>query len=206
MIKHMPSTNPQRTLLVEADALASRIALAETDDPTRRAAVMHCLERSVEGFPPGLISSTRVLVDCIDVVDVIGDGYARGSSSGRGGYGTVGRGAKSGGGGHAADALHATLFLFDDKLMICKRNSSALVPGRTLAGLDETEKVAKVGLGLGLGFRKALGGGSNGTKAGGIGSSMGLSCRGVVDVGDLVATDVGEIGELLATAVLPTLS
>ncbi|KAG8711425.1 hypothetical protein FRC08_015914, partial [Ceratobasidium sp. 394] len=190
MIKHMPASNPQRALLMEADTLASRIALAETDDPTRRAAVMHCLERSVESFPPGLISSTRVLVDCIDVVDVMGDSSGRGSGSGRGGHSVNGRGVKQAA-GSGPDVLHATLFLFDDKLMICKRTSSTSVPGRTLAGLDETEKVAKVGLGLGLGFRKALGGGSVAGKAGIAGGGLGLSCRGVVDVGDLVATDVG---------------
>ncbi|KAG8763089.1 hypothetical protein FRC12_008720 [Ceratobasidium sp. 428] len=191
MIKHMPHSNPQRALLMEADAIASRIALAETDDPTRRAAVMHCLERSVESFPPGLISSTRVLVDCIDVMDIMGDSYGRGSGSGRGGHSTNGRGAKQGA-GSGPDVLHATLFLFDDKLMICKRSSTS-VPGRILAGLDETEKVAKVGLGLGLGFRKALGGGSVAGKAGIVGGGSGLSCRGVVDVGDVVATDVGGI-------------
>ncbi|KAG8691085.1 hypothetical protein FRC11_006908 [Ceratobasidium sp. 423] len=193
MIKHMPTSNPQRALLMEADTIASRIALAETDDPTRRAAVMHCLERSVENFPPGLISSTRVLVDCIDVADVLGDSFGRGSGSTRGGHGTHGRGARSGGGGAALDTLQATLFLFDDKLMICKRNPSSSAPGRILAGLDETEKVAKVGLGLGLGFRKALGG-SSVSKPGGIGGGgWGLSCRGVIDVGDVVATDVGGV-------------
>ncbi|CAE6503423.1 unnamed protein product [Rhizoctonia solani] len=192
MIKHMPTSNPQRALLMEADTIASRIALAETDDPTRRAAVMHCLERSVENFPPGLISSTRVLVDCIDVADVLGDSFGRGGGSTRGGHGTHGRGARSGGGGAAIDTLQATLFLFDDKLMICKRNPSSSAPGRILAGLDETEKVAKVGLGLGLGFRKALGG-SSVSKPGGIGGGWGLSCRGVIDVGDVVATDVGGV-------------
>ncbi|KAF8743234.1 Guanine nucleotide exchange factor for Rho/Rac/Cdc42-like GTPases, partial [Rhizoctonia solani] len=190
MIKHMPTSNPQRALIMEADGIASQIALAETDDPTRRAAVMHCLERSVENFPPGLISSTRVLVDCIDVADMLGDSFGRGGGSTRGGHGTHGRGAKQGGGG-SLDMLQATLFLFDDKLMICKRNPSSSAPGRILAGLDETEKVAKVGLGLGLGFRKALGG-SSVSKPGGLGGgSWGLSCRGVIDVGDVVATDVG---------------
>ncbi|KEP51744.1 RhoGEF gef2 protein [Rhizoctonia solani 123E] len=189
MIKHMPTSYPQRTLLMEADTIASRIALAETDDPTRRAAVMHCLERSVEHFPPGLISSTRVLVDCIDVADILGESFGRGTTNTRGGHGTQGRGARSGGGGAAPDVLQATLFLFDDKLMICKRNPSSSAPGRILAGLDETEKVAKVGLGLGLGFRKALGG-SGVSKPGG---GWGLSCRGVIDVGDVVATDVGGV-------------
>ncbi|KAF8759902.1 RhoGEF domain [Rhizoctonia solani] len=161
MIKHMPTSNPQRALIMEADGIASQIALAETDDPTRRAAVMlDCLERSVENFP---------------LADMLGDSFGRGGGSTRGGHGTHGRGAKQGGGG-SLDMLQATLFLFDDKLMICKRNPSSSAPGRILAGLDETEKVAKVGV----------------SKPGGLGGgSWGLSCRGVIDVGDVVATDVG---------------
>ena len=51
MIKYMPPSDPQRAKLVEADQIAQKIARCEIDDNTRRAAVMHCLERSVEGFP-----------------------------------------------------------------------------------------------------------------------------------------------------------
>ena len=51
MIKYMPSSDPQRAKLVEASRIAQKIAKCEIDDSTRRAAVMHCLERSVEDFP-----------------------------------------------------------------------------------------------------------------------------------------------------------
>ena len=37
--------------MIEADDAASKIAQAETDDQTRRAAVMIGLERSVDDFP-----------------------------------------------------------------------------------------------------------------------------------------------------------
>lgn len=185
---------------MDADAVVAQIARAETDGPTRRAAVMHCLERNVEHFPPGLISSTRVLVDCIDVMDVLGDSFGRGGGNSRGGYGTHGRGTKQGAGAISSDILQATLFLFDDKLMICKRNASSSAPGRILAGLDETEKVAKVGLGLGLVSKKVMGGSVAGKPGGIVGSSWGLSCRGVIDIGDVVATDVGGAGEYQASS------
>lgn len=51
MIKYMPLSDPQRAKLIEADEAASKIAQCETDDQTRRAAVMHCLERTIDGFP-----------------------------------------------------------------------------------------------------------------------------------------------------------
>jgi hypothetical protein len=51
MLKYMDSSDPQRTKLIEADEAASKIAQAETDDQTRRAAVMIGLERSVDDFP-----------------------------------------------------------------------------------------------------------------------------------------------------------
>jgi protein ECT2 len=47
----MPLGDSQREKLIEADELASKIASCETDEQTKRAALMHCLERSVEGFP-----------------------------------------------------------------------------------------------------------------------------------------------------------
>lgn len=72
-------------------------------------------------------------------------------------------------------ALHCTLFLFDDKLMIVKR-PHASASGRTLTGLDQLARAAKAG-GLPLGVKK-----------------NGMSFKGVVDVTDVVATDVGMSG------------
>lgn len=75
----------------------------------------------------------------------------------------------------SASTLHCTLFLFDDKLMIVKRpNSSA--SGKVLTGLDQLDRAVKAG-GLIASIKK-----------------NGLSFKGVVDIVDIVATDVGPSG------------
>lgn len=51
MIKYMPPSDPQRAKLIEATQIAQKIAKCEIDDHTKRAAIWHCLERSVEGLP-----------------------------------------------------------------------------------------------------------------------------------------------------------
>ncbi|KAG2156207.1 hypothetical protein DEU56DRAFT_766033 [Suillus clintonianus] len=158
MIKYMAPDDPQRARLVEADEIASKIALAETDEQTKRAAIMHCLNATVDGFPPGLISISRRFIDCIDVDDIVQDGPTSASNS-----------ASS----LALNLLHCTLFLFDDKLMIVKRPGNGEKSGRSLAGLDDVDKLAKTG-GLPLRMKKS-----------------GLSCKGVIDLPDIVAADVG---------------
>lgn len=139
MVKLMGPDDAQRAKLIEASEVASKIAMAETDDHTRRAAVMYCLSATIEGFPAGLISNSRRFVDCIDVEDIIVDGPPGASSS-----------ATS----LSATSLHCTLFLFDDKLMIVKRPGNGEKSGRLLSGLDEVEKLAKTG-GLPLGMKKS---------------------------------------------------
>lgn len=163
MIKYMASGDPQRAKLVEADEIASKIALAETDEQTKRAAIMHCLNASVDGFPPGLISISRRFIDCIDVDDIVQDGSAS---------------VPTPISGIPLNVLHCTLFLFDDKLMIVKRPGNGEKSGRSLSGLDDIDKLAKNG-GLPLGMKKS-----------------GLSCKGVIDLPDVVAADVGGAGEL----------
>jgi len=164
MIKYMAPDDPQRAKIVEAEEKASKIALAETDEQTKRAATMYCLSASVDGFPPGLISNSRRFIDCLDVEDVLPD--------------TLIPSAASGSGSLAGSSLHCTLFLFDDKLMIVKRPGNGEKSGRVLAGLHELDKLTKAG-GLPFGKKKS-----------------GMSCKGVVDVTDVVATDVGGAGEL----------
>lgn len=65
MLKFMSPDDPQRAKLKEADKIAQRIAKCEIDDHTKRAAIMHSLERSIDGFPVCLIftntSSTLTL-------------------------------------------------------------------------------------------------------------------------------------------------
>lgn len=160
MIKHMAAEDPQRAKLIEADELASKIALAETDEQTKRATLMYCLERSIEGFPPNLISNSRTLIDSIDVEDLPSD--LPGSS-----YSNINEAGVT----TAAGPLHCTLFLFDDRLLIVKRpNGSA--SGRSLSGLDEIDRTIRTS-GLPA-IKKGV-----------------MSCKGVVEVTDVVATDVG---------------
>ncbi|VDB90118.1 unnamed protein product [Peniophora sp. CBMAI 1063] len=151
MMQRMAPHDPQCVKLREADEIASRIALAEADDATKRAAVMHCLAQTVEGFPPGLVSHSRRFIDCLDVDD------------GADGQGPVAAGV--------VEPLRCTLFLFDDKIMVVKRPTEK--SGRTLSGLEKLEKMGKAG-GLPSGLKKGA-----------------LSCKGVVDLSEVVATDVG---------------
>jgi protein ECT2 len=166
MIKHMAPGDPQRKKLVQADEIASKIALAEADDQTKQAAIWYCLSATVDGFPPGLISNSRRFIDCIDVEDVNSDSTTPASASGSISTSSAG-------------SLHCTLFLFDDKLVIAKRPGNGEKSGRALTGLDEMEKLAKAG-GLPVGMKKS-----------------GMTFKGVVDITDVVAADVGGHGTYL---------
>jgi protein ECT2 len=70
-------------------------------------------------------------------------------------------------------SLHCTLFLFDDKLVIVKRPKND--KGRVLSGIDNVDKVTK---------------GAIPDK-----KRTGMSCKGVVDLTDVVITDVSGAGE-----------
>jgi hypothetical protein len=156
IINEMDESNPQRAKLMEAEKIASKIALCESDDPTKRAFTMHCLERTIEGFPPGLFSNGRTFIDCIDVEDIavdVGPTNSAASTSSAG-----------------IGALFCTLFLFDDRLIIVKR-PNGISSGRALARLDDIQKLLRTN-------------GLNSLK------KSGMSCKGVVDVLDITATDV----------------
>lgn len=60
--------------------------------------------------------------------------------------------------------------------MIVKRNSSSS-SGRLLAGLDEADRLAKSGVLNGLTSKKSA-----------------MSCKGVIDITEVVATDPGSFG------------
>lgn len=161
MLKHMAPEDPQRAKIVEADEIASIIALAEADEQTKRAAVFYCLTATIDGFPPDLFSNSRKFIDCIDVEDILSEppissAVSASSSSG--------------------SSLHCTLFLFDDKLVIVKRPGNGEKGGKALTGLSELNKVTKAG-GIPTGKKKS-----------------GMTCKGVVDVTDVVATDIGGVG------------
>lgn len=65
MVDSMSPHDSQRQKLEECIEIASKIAMCETDERTKRATVMYCLERTVDGFPVSRasFSQTRKLVD-----------------------------------------------------------------------------------------------------------------------------------------------
>lgn len=165
----MGESNPQRAKLIEAYEIASKIAQAEADAHTRLAATLTRLSTSIVGFPPALISSSRRFIDCIDVEDNVAEAVGINM------YGHAPN-PPANGGASAGPSLHCTLVLFDDKLMFVKRHGTDK-PGRTLAGLDDVERVANGAMpssrGRGLPSMKRL---------------M-MSCKGVVDITEIAATD-----------------
>ena len=159
MIKRMGSDDPQRAKLIEADEIASRIALAELDDETKRGQVMYTLSSAIEDFPPALVSSSRRFIECIDVEDSFFP--AGGSVDDISGAGI--------------DPLKCSLFLFDDKLMIVKRNGDK--PVRALSGLNDLNKVLQKPASRPISLKKSA-----------------LQFKGIVEITDVVATDVGGSG------------
>ncbi|KAH8094910.1 hypothetical protein BXZ70DRAFT_1066217 [Cristinia sonorae] len=139
MIKFMAPDDPQRAKLLEADEIASKIAQAETDDQTKRAAILYSLGATIEDFPPILISNSRHFIDCIDVEDVVSEAILPSSASG----------ASQGLGN-----LHCTLFLFDDKLVIVKRPGNGEKGGRALSGLSDLDKLGRSGMPL-MGMKRS---------------------------------------------------
>lgn len=162
MIKRMAPDDPQRAKLVEADEIASRIALAELDDETKRGQVMYTLGSTIEDFPPALISVSRRFIECIDVEDS---------------YCPAG-GPADDIAGAGIEPLKCSLFLFDDKLMIVKRNGDK--PVRALSGLNDLNKVLPKQTSRPISLKKA-----------------GLQFKGIVEITDVVATDVGSSGAFL---------
>lgn len=162
MIKRMGPDDPQRAKLIEADEIASRIALAELDDETKRGQVMYTLGSAIEDFPPALISNSRRFIESIDVED----SYC---SAGGPADDLLGAGI---------EPLKCSLLLFDDKLMIVKRNGDK--PVRALSGLNELNKVLPKPVSRPISLKKS-----------------GLQFKGIVEITDVVATDVGGSGAFL---------
>jgi len=178
MLKCYPPHSIQRSQLAEAIAIASKIAKCEPNEQTIRATVMYCLERNVEGFPANLFSNNRSFIDSIDVDEADPRPNHASTSASLSSISTASSSATS-----SASNLHCSLFLFDDKLMVVKRQSAS-ISGRRVTGLDDMEKLIKSGGGVAV-IDKS---GSKKDK---------LSFRGTVDILDVIATDVGGGGEFL---------
>lgn len=88
-------------------------------------------------------------------------------------------------GGHIQpSALHCTLFLLDDKLIIVKRQTSS-ISGRKVTGLDNVAKLVKTGGGVAVmdkGIRKDK-----------------LVFKGAIDILDVIAAETGNGGMSLDT-------
>jgi hypothetical protein len=184
---------------------------------------MYCLERNVDGFPvspedlivgkktdaqANLFSNNRDFIDSLDVDDLPAEYLTKDSPGSRlssrpmsmqsastsastPSLASIGSSASSAqlpvspqsniGGSFALTPLHCTLFLFDDKLMIVKRQSST-ISGRKVTGLDDVPKLVKSGGGVAVMDKNG-------------GRKDKLSYRGVVDVLDIIATDISNGGE-----------
>ncbi|WWC64175.1 uncharacterized protein I303_106783 [Kwoniella dejecticola CBS 10117] len=193
MIKCMSPLSSQRAQLLEAIDIASGIARCEPDPRTVRAMVMYNLERNIEDFPAKLFSNNRDYLDSLDVEDLPAE-YPTASSPPSRPLSSLGSRplsisstsnpsmasfgsltSQSPPTIHAAGApLHCTLFLFNDKLMIVKRQSSS-ISGRRITGTDDIQKLVRAPTVLDKSVIK----------------KDKLSFRGQVDILDVIASDVG---------------
>lgn len=183
MVKCMSPMSTQRAKLVEAIEIASRIARCDPDEQTLRATVQYCLSRNIDGFPANMFSNNRDYIDSIDVEESMGDlygsrgrhGHMHGSSvSSLGSLASPVKESSSGG----PPPLYCTLILFDDKLLIAKRQSTS-VNGRKVTGLDDVSKLVRSGGGVAV---KEKDGAKN----------WKLSYRGTVNILDVIAVDLGD--------------
>lgn len=172
LIKSLPPQHrDQKARLDEAAVLCSRIASCEIDEKTQRAAVLWSFGRNVHGFPAGLFSIHRRFIDAIDVDDFPVE-FSAGSGPGV---------MFSPGSSQAARPIPCTLFLFDDSILVAKR-SNANTSGRQLLALDDLNRLSdemKT-------FTER-----SGTSAASQNRKPELGFRGVIDIGDVNAIDLG---------------
>ncbi|KAA1114164.1 hypothetical protein PGTUg99_026065 [Puccinia graminis f. sp. tritici] len=181
MLKKMSSNDPARPGLLACIATCNRLAVCELDDHLIKAATMWGLHRSIDHFPAILVKPGRYFIDSIDVLDIIPDTPS-------------------------PTVLHCTLFLFNDTIVIAKKPANGQLTGRTLAGLDDIDRLvgamkkaktnnsslnSVVSGGTDF-FAKSLGGGhSTPTKL----KKGSMRFKGLVDVHDvIVANEPGQTG------------
>ncbi|KAK6904572.1 hypothetical protein I203_105388 [Kwoniella mangroviensis CBS 8507] len=157
MIKCMSPISSQHAKLLEAIEIASGIARCDPDPQTVRATVMYHLERNIDNFPAKLFSNSRDYIDAIDVEDLPAE------------YPTSPPAIHA-----AATPLNCTLFLFDDKLMIVKRQSGS-ISGRKVTGTDDIPRLVR---GAAIMDKNPI-------------KKDKLGFRGEVDILDVIASDTG---------------
>jgi len=180
MLKKMSSNDPARAGLLACIATCNRLAVCELDDHLIKAATMWGLHRSIDHFPAILVKPGRYFIDSIDVLDIIPDSPN-------------------------PTVLHCTLFLFNDTIVIAKKPPNGQLTGKTLAGLDDIDRLVaamkkskgttsslnSVVSGSTDFFSKSLGGHNTPTKL----KKGSMRFKGLVDVHDvIVANEVGQVG------------
>ncbi|WVW79055.1 hypothetical protein I302_101018 [Kwoniella bestiolae CBS 10118] len=197
MIKCMSPISSQHAKLLEAIEIASGIARCDPDPQTVRATVMYHLERNIDNFPAKLFSNSRDYIDAVDVEDLPAEyptvssppsrplsslgsrplSISSNSNPSMASFGSLT--SQSPPTAHAAATpLNCTLFLFDDKLMIVKRQSSS-ISGRKVTGTDDIQKLVR---GVSVMEKNPI-------------KKDKLSFRGQVDILDVIASDTGNGGE-----------
>ncbi|KAK0567848.1 hypothetical protein OC844_000049 [Tilletia horrida] len=174
-----PTDDAQLLLIRKAMSTIDDIAMCEADDKTKKAAVLWSFSRNIDGFPPSLISAKRDFIDCIDVDDFPLDAsvstnaglFSPSSTAAPFSPQTPGLANTSG----SSRPMPCTLFLFDDRLVIAKRASSSTC-GRRAVGLEDLTKLASA---------------MKWNPEGSADKRIELGFRGVVDLMDLIATDMG---------------
>ncbi|KAH8914297.1 hypothetical protein BT69DRAFT_1290419, partial [Atractiella rhizophila] len=187
MLKHLDPHDSRRRELEDAIEIATKIANCDLDEETFRANCMTMLQRNIEDCPADLISNSRSFIDCIDLADLplpsssvpfpspslsstIGSSSSHSHSHGSS------LSASHSGGNVVNNVLHCTLFLFTDKLLIVKRNTTSNLTGRALAGLEDFNSSG----GAPESPRKREGGGKK---------SAALKLKGVLELTDVTAVD-----------------
>lgn len=171
-LKELSLDDPVRPTVVAAMDIASQIASLDEDEQTRRAAALFAVSQVVEGMPARFTSSGRYFIDCIDVLDTPLPTSSIGSAPGHGTEYAV----------HTAD-LFCTLFLFNDQIIIAKRETNDRT-GRALVGLDDINKLA-----TDMRMQRSTSNSRSPWK----GRAKTMKFRGAIDLGELTARDLGAL-------------
>lgn len=127
LLKHMPPDSIQTQRLQDASAAATIIASRRATDDERLAAVLWSCQRTIDRFPPELVSPHRELLGSIDVDE-------QGSEAPHTMFQTLGSvlGRRS--------KLSFALLVFSDALVLVQRHSSQ--PTHQILGVQEPDRLA----------------------------------------------------------------
>lgn len=171
LLKEIPIDSSMRSTLVAALEIACQVSVLDEDEQTRRAAALFGLAQVIDGLPARFTSSGRYFVDCIDVLDTPLPGTDIPSHANIGDYAA-----------HTAE-LFCTIFLFNDQIVIAKRETTDRRGGRALVGLDNINKLASD-------MRMQR---STGSRSPWKGRAKTMKFKGAFDLGELVAKDAGNL-------------